>query len=1494
MKEATSRKQLERILETIAEGIYIISTDAVIMYANGSAEEILGVKRSDLIGSPYSDPGYKLTTLEGKPYPIEERPIIQALRTGNLVRNVEYVVIRPDGRRVIISTNAAPLRDEEGNIIGAILSFADITARKQAEEDLRESERRFREMLEGVELIALMLDTQGNIIFGNDFLLNLTGWQRDEVIGKNWFDYFIPEENQEEIKQVFHEVITRGIPAHYENDIVTLEGERHTIAFSNVLLRDRQGNVIGTASIGHDVTAERQAAEEIRDSRKQVLDILESITDGFFALDNDWRFTYVNSIAAQLIGRRREQLLFRNMWEVLPELEGSIFDKEYHRAKEEMVPRTFEAFYPPLNRWFEVHAYPYEKGFSVYVSDITERKKVEEAFKESEERYRSLVELSPDGIAVHSEGKLVYANPATVKMFGAANANQLIGKPVISFVHPNYRELVIERNKQMQQGKKVGIAEEKFIRVDGSPIDVEVAASPIIYMGKPAIQVVFRDITERQRIEEALRESENRYRTLFEDAPIALWEQDASGITAHINELKKQGVKDFRAYFEQHPEVTAEMLATIKIIDVNRTVLKLYGASSKEEFIRNFGATFTKEGLDAAKEFLISYAEKEEVKFEAEFTSRTLKGDTIYVSVISFIPPGFEETRSKIFIATVDITKRKKVEEALRSSQALLQSIIDNTTAVIYVKDREGRYILINRQYEVLFHIKREEIVGKTDYDFFPKERVDAVRVNDQKVLEIGEPLEFEEVVPVNGELHTYISIKFPLRDPQGNIYGVCGISTDITDRERAEEALKESEARFRKVFEEGPLGMAIVGLDYRFVKVNAKLTQMLGYTEEELTKLTFTEITHPDDVDRDIGFVQKLVSGEMSSYQTEKRYIKKSGEPFWASTTASIVRDEKGNPRYFLPMVEDIEERKRVEEELAREKGLSDALNDINAAVTSTLDFNEIMQRIIVKSAKAIGVEKAAVLLREDAYWAIRYVYGWPKEMIGTRLTDEEATLTILMSRTRTLAVVNDALHDERVNPEVIERFGIRSLMAIPLIVRGDFIGTLYFSYHSAPVTFTEAQIDFAGKLAVAISVALENARLFEEFTVLTDKLDQRSKNLQTLLDVALDITSGLKLDELMRRIAKNATELIGADVGAVGLAHEETRAVTYPFIYNLPEYFAKTDVPPGRGLSGIVIFQKKPMVLEDYQEFDDKIPVFAATGLRSIAMVPLWSRGRIIGVLWVSNLDPEKKFDERDLATLEGIGRHAAIALENARLYEAERHIADTLQDALLSVPEKVDHLEYGKLYHSATEAARVGGDFYDLFELEHNRVGLTVGDIAGKGLEAAALTVVVKNTIRAYALEGYDPAQIMAKTNEAIRAVSSPSMFVTVFFAIFDKNTKRLVYCNAGHPPAIMKRKSLLVELLEMYSPIIGAFPDLRYKNGVTTLSSGDTLILYTDGVIEARRDGEFFEEDHLIEFVRELEPISAKEVPRAIFDEVLRFSSGRLQDDVALLALAYKGE
>jgi PAS domain S-box-containing protein len=152
------------------------------------------------------------------------------------------------------------------------------------------------------------------------------------------------------------------------------------------------------------------------------------------------------------------------------------------------------------------------------LEEAAEQKLVDEKLRESEERYRKLVEFSPDAIAIHSEGKIVFINAAGVKLLGAENPEQLIGKPLIDFVHPDYREIAGERIRLMtENGKNVSPTEEKFIKLDGSVIDVEVIAMPFAYQGKPGIQVITRDITDHKRAQEALKQSEEKYRMLIDN-----------------------------------------------------------------------------------------------------------------------------------------------------------------------------------------------------------------------------------------------------------------------------------------------------------------------------------------------------------------------------------------------------------------------------------------------------------------------------------------------------------------------------------------------------------------------------------------------------------------------------------------------------------------------------------------------------------------------------------------------------------------------------------------------------------------------------------------------------------------------------------------------------------------------------------------------------------------------------------------------------------------
>ena len=278
------------------------------------------------------------------------------------------------------------------------------------------------------------------------------------------------------------------------------------------------------------------------------------------------------------------------------------------------------------------------------------------------------------------------------------------------------------------------------------------------------------------------------------------------------------------------------------------------------------------------------------------------------------------------------VTDRKRAEDALRRNEQLLRNVADNTTAVIYVKDIDGRFLFINRRFEQLFHLATEQIIGHTNHEIFPREIADAFRANDLQVLEKKSTVEYEEQAPQEDGLHTYLSIKFPLCDHTGTPYATCGISTDITERKQTEEALRQSEERFRTMFTQAPIGMSLIdSLTGQIYEANAKFAQTAGRTTEEMRSLDWMSITHPDDVQADLNNMAKMNAGEIAGFQMEKRYVRPDGTVAWINLTVAPIKvKEHAGPRH-LAMIEDITERKAIEHNL---RSLTEQLH---LAMTST-----------------------------------------------------------------------------------------------------------------------------------------------------------------------------------------------------------------------------------------------------------------------------------------------------------------------------------------------------------------------------------------------------------------------------------------------------------------------------------------------------------------------------------------------------------------------------
>jgi serine phosphatase RsbU (regulator of sigma subunit) len=595
---------------------------------------------------------------------------------------------------------------------------------------------------------------------------------------------------------------------------------------------------------------------------------------------------------------------------------------------------------------------------------------------------------------------------------------------------------------------------------------------------------------------------------------------------------------------------------------------------------------------------------------------------------------------------------------------------------------------------------------------------------------------------------------------------------------------------------------------------------------------------------------------------------------------------------------------------EQAREAGFelerSRALLAVVGEAIARLSLSHTLDTVIERVADLLEVDRVAVYLREGERLVVaasRGVEG-PHEAVAGALLET----ALASSPAATIVEVDHAMSDDRlarVRPQVGEA-RIRSALALPLVVANDPTGLLaVYPSVRRPLTANEAALLIA--LAAQLAVAVQNARLHEQTKELGRELQEtleservKSRELEALYEISRTFAQSLSLETTLEVLAEAMVKLLGVDAAVIRMPDERRLELTARAVAVNDErvddaaraLLGRTQPLPHREVLA-VLERREPLILdaERAASLGGGIALLAPFLRKgsSAALIPIATSSELLATVTLISLHPGRPVPGEIAATALSIAGQAALAIDNARLYGHQKAFADTMQRSLLprSAPE-LEGLELGDVYESAARV-EVGGDVYDYLTLDDGRLAVVLGDVTGHGVDATADMAMAKFVFRSLAREHQRPGAFLAAANEVVASEIAPGRFITMVELVLDPVAGEVACASGGHPPPRLVLPDGSVEGILATGLALGIDAPQEYETVTAPLPPGAIVVAYTDGVIEARRDGEQFgleRLDALLAAHRELPPA---EIATTLLGACREWAGGDLTDDFAVVVI-----
>lgn len=549
------------------------------------------------------------------------------------------------------------------------------------------------------------------------------------------------------------------------------------------------------------------------------------------------------------------------------------------------------------------------------------------------------------------------------------------------------------------------------------------------------------------------------------------------------------------------------------------------------------------------------------------------------------------------------------------------------------------------------------------------------------------------------------------------------------------------------------------------------------------------------------------------------------------------------------------------IAEQLARPMGLSQSLTNIRGTLTSLLRAKDIIVSLAGRSMVGLppAVDKATdSLLLSIGRW------------VSLTEGDEPAIL-----------LAGASIEAD----ELINKLGAEELLVVPFRVGTEREAVLCAA--SAPGrAFSAREVQLAAAVGRELELAFDNAFFFRQ-------AQSRAHNLETIFQISQAVGSELQIKTVLGEVLDVVQKIFSADAVSLLTIDESSRMLVTAMARGrllTTEFIHFETAQGGNDLLARVFTSGEPIVIDELEGATSGVARMAAErGLHSMLSVPLAVRESRMGVLTAFSVE-RRAFGAEDMSLLQTFASQAALAIHNASMYSKEHRVATILKASIL--PEKLPEypeLETAAVYVPLGALGNIGGDYYDTIRTASGIVVL-MGDVCGKGVQAATKTSMLKHTVRGLATAGMGPAEALGQVNRMVAEGGEAMDIVTLWMGVIDPVARTITWADGGHPPGFLRRAATgEIVPLGTTGPLLGAMVGVRYEEETVSIEPGDMLLLYTDGVTEARREGKFFGEERVVETLRE--GGTSEEVATRLAAELERFVGGRTRDDVAIVAARF---